>query len=388
MLFLSPGAAPPAPRLCLVAGAPSGPALRAAVEETLGAPLLDAYGSTETCGMIAVNRPEGPRVDGSCGPPVPGVEVRVVDPGSGADVPDGEEGEVWVRSPGLMTGYHGRPEATAAALRDGWYRTGDLGRRVEHGHLRLTGRVSELIIRGGENIHPTEIEQALLRCPGVSDAVVVGEPHHVLGEVPVAFVVPGPDGMDPRRVLAACRDLLADYKVPARIREITAVPRTASGKIARHELNTPAGAGSRTGGTGPTAPHEAASPTTGTTITAPHEAIATTAGTTPSAPHEAAVGAISTTLRERLLSLSREDRQRALRETVLAETAEVCRLAPDEPPGPDSPFADLGMTSVGAVELVDRLAALTGLDLPSTLVFDHPTPEAVARYLRVVLLEA
>ncbi|MER6711272.1 SDR family NAD(P)-dependent oxidoreductase [Streptomyces sp. NPDC000877] len=369
----SPGAAPPAPRLCLVAGAPSGPALRAAVEETLGAPLLDAYGSTETCGMIAVNRPEEPRVDGSCGPPVPGVEVRVVDPGSGADVPDGEEGEVWVRSPGLMTGYHGRPEATAAALRDGWYRTGDLGRRVEHGHLRLTGRVSELIIRGGENIHPTEIEQALLRCPGVSDAVVVGEPHDVLGEVPVAFVVPGPDGMDPRRVLAACRDLLADYKVPARIREITAVPRTASGKIARHELNTPAGAASRTGGTGPTAPHEAASPT---------------AGTTPAAAHEATAGSMSTTLRERLLSLSRDDRQRALRETVLAETAEVCRLAPDEPPGPDSPFADLGMTSVGAVELVDRLAALTGLDLPSTLVFDHPTPEAVARYLRVVLLEA
>ncbi|MEU0584609.1 SDR family NAD(P)-dependent oxidoreductase [Streptomyces sp. NPDC006132] len=381
----SPGAAPPAPRLCLVAGAPSGPALRTAVEETLGAPLLDAYGSTETCGMIAVNRPEGPRVDGSCGPPVPGVEVRVVAPGSGTDVPDGEEGEVWVRSPGLMTGYHGQPEATAAALRDGWYRTGDLGRRVEHGHLRLTGRVSELIIRGGENIHPTEIEQALLRCPGVSDAVVVGEPHDVLGEVPVAFVVPGPDGMDPRRVLAACRDLLADYKVPARIREITAVPRTASGKIARHELNAPARTASRTGGTGSTAPHETASPTTGTTITAPHEAAV---GAVSTAPPEAAVGAISTTLRERLLSLSRDDRQRALRETVLAETAEVCRLAPDEPPGPDSPFADLGMTSVGAVELVDRLAALTGLDLPSTLVFDHPTPEAVARYLRVALLEA
>ncbi|KDN75907.1 DNA-binding protein [Streptomyces olindensis] len=342
----SAGAAPPALRLCLVAGAPSGPALRAAVEEAVGAPLLDAYGSTETCGMIAANRPEGPRVDGSCGPPVPGVDVRVVDPGSGADVPDGEEGELWVRSPGLMTGYHEQPEATAAALRDGWYRTGDLGRRVEHGHLMLTGRVSELIIRGGENIHPTEIEQALLRCPGVSDAVVVGEPHDVLGEVPVAFVVPGPDGMDAGRVLAACRALLADYKVPAAIREIAAVPRTASGKTARHELKVPPPAVSSAAGTAPTA------------------------------------------LRERLLPLSRDDRQRALRETVLAETAEVCRLAPDEPPGPDSPFADLGMTSVGAVELVDRLAALTGLSLPSTLVFDHPTPEAVARYLRVALLEA
>ncbi|MDG9706645.1 type I polyketide synthase [Streptomyces sp. DH10] len=334
--------APPALRMCVVAGAPSGPALRAAVEETLGAPLLDAYGSTETCGMIAVNRPEGPRVDGSCGPPVPGMEVRLVDPGSGEDVPDGAEGEVWVRGPSLMTGYHERPEATAAALRDGWYRTGDLGRRVEHGHLRLTGRVSELIIRGGENIHPTEIEQVLAQCPGVSEAVVVGVPHDVLGEVPVAFVVPGPDGIDARQVLAECRTRLADYKVPAEIREIAAVPRTASGKIARHELAAPA----------------------------------------PAAADDA-----GTTLSERLLPLSRDDQERALRETVLTETAEVCRRTPGDLPGADSPFVDLGMTSVGVVELVDRLTALTGVSLPSTLVFDHPTPAEVARYLRTVLFE-
>ncbi|MGI5373366.1 type I polyketide synthase [Streptomyces sp. CA-251387] len=339
----SAGEAPRALRMCVVAGAPSGPALHAAVEDTLGAPLLDAYGSTETCGMIAVNRPEGPRVDGSCGPPVPGVDVRVVDPGSGEDVLDGAEGEVWVRGPGLMTGYHEQPEATAAALRDGWYRTGDLGRRVEHGHLRLTGRVSELIIRGGENIHPTEIEQVLSQCPGVSDAVVVGVPHDVLGEVPVGFVVPGPDGIDARRVLAECRARLADYKVPAEIREIAAVPRTASGKIARHELVVPA----------------------------------------PAAPVAVEAG-----LSERLRALSLDERERALRETVLIETAEVCRRAPCDLPDADSPFADLGMTSVGAVELVDRLGALTRLSLPTTLVFDHPTPAEVARYLRAALFEA
>ncbi|MFH8492723.1 SDR family NAD(P)-dependent oxidoreductase [Streptomyces coeruleorubidus] len=341
-LLDSDGETAPALRMCVVAGAPSGPALRAAVEETLGAPLLDAYGSTETCGMIAVNRPEGPRVDGSCGPPVPGMDVRVVDPGSGEDVPDGAEGEVWVRGPSLMTGYHEQPEATAAALRDGWYRTGDLARRVEHGHLRLTGRVSELIIRGGENIHPTEIEQVLAQCPGVSEAVVVGVPHDVLGEVPVAFVVPGPDGIDARQVLAECRTRLADYKVPTEIREIAAVPRTASGKIARHELVAPA---------------------------------------------PVAADAAGTTLRERLLPLSRDDQERALRETVLSETAEICRHTPGDLPGADSPFVDLGMTSVGVVELVDRLAALTGLSLPSTLVFDHPTPAEVARYLRTALFE-
>lgn len=338
----SAGEAPQALRLCVVAGAPSGPALRTAVEETLGAPLLDAYGSTETCGMIAVNRPEGPRIDGSCGPPVPGMAVRVVDPVSGEDVPDGAEGEVWVRGPSLMTGYHEQPEATAAALRDGWYRTGDLGRRVEHGHLALTGRVSELIIRGGENIHPTEIEQALLRCPDVSDAVVVGMPHDVLGEVPVAFVVPGPDGVDARRALAECRSRLADYKVPVEIHEIAAVPRTASGKIARHALVVPA----------------------------------------PAAP-----AAVGSALRRRLLALPPDERERALCETVLIETAEVCPCTPGHLPDADGPFADLGMTSVGAVELVDRLGGLTGLSLPSTLVFDHPTPAEVARYLRGALFE-
>jgi acyl transferase domain-containing protein/acyl-CoA synthetase (AMP-forming)/AMP-acid ligase II/acyl carrier protein len=335
-------------RTCVVAGAPSAPSLRRAVEDLLGAPLLDAYGSTETCGMIAVNRPDGPRVDGSCGPPVPGMDVRLVDPGSGNDVADGDEGEIWARGPSLMTGYHHQAEATAAALRDGWYRTGDLGRRGAHGHLTLTGRVSELIIRGGENIHPTEIEQALLHCPGVRDAVVVGRPHDVLGEVPVAYVVPGPDGFDPRQVLDACRGRLAAYKLPVEIREIAAVPRTASGKIARHavlpDLARPA----------PEA--RPASPT-------------------------AADGAV----RRRLLALPPEGRERALREAVLAETAAVCGDGPYERLDPDRPFTDLGLTSAGAVTLIDRLGEATGLRLPSTLIFDHPTPVALTRHVHDIL---
>ncbi|MFI7400644.1 type I polyketide synthase [Streptomyces sp. NPDC049541] len=339
-----PSPAPPGLRTCIVAGAPSAPALRRAVEDLLGAPLLDAYGSTETCGMIAVNRPDGPRVDGSCGPPVPGMEVRVVDPGSGNDVADGDEGELWVRGPSLMSGYHNRPEETEAALRDGWYRTGDLGRRVAHGHLTLTGRVSELIIRGGENIHPTEIEQALLRCPGVRDAVVVGVPHDVLGEVPVAYVVPGPEGFEPRQVLEACRSRLAAYKLPVEIREIAAVPRTASGKIARHAVVTGA-----------------------------------------ARPAPSSLTAATGALRQRLLSLPPEGRERALREAVLAETAAVCDGGLYERLDADGPFTDLGLTSVGAVTLVDRLGEATGLRLPSTLVFDHPTPAALARHLHHIL---
>src|SRR6185369_9278887 len=99
----------PSLRMCVVGGAITTAALRRAFDETFGVPLLDAYGSTETCGSIAINRPTGPRVDGSCGPPVPGVEVRLVDPERGADVPAGAEGEVWVRGPSVMLGYHNQP---------------------------------------------------------------------------------------------------------------------------------------------------------------------------------------------------------------------------------------------------------------------------------------
>nr|WP_306943211.1 type I polyketide synthase [Streptomyces phaeochromogenes] len=352
-------------RHCVVAGAPSPPSLARAVEEVLGARLLDAYGSTETCGMIALNRPDGPRVDGSCGPPAPGMDVRLVDPRSGHDVADGDEGEVWVRGPGLMTGYHNQPEATAAALKDGWYRTGDLARRVEHGHLALTGRVSELIITGGENIHPTEIEQALLSCPGVADAVVVGAPHDLLGEVPVAFVVPGPGGLDPQRVLRTCRTLLSDHKVPAEIHEIAAVPRTASGKIARRAVVP---------GLARPAPDLRFQP----------ETPGAPAALTAEVPEKSGMLSASA-LRERLAPLAPEERERVLRETVLSVTAEVRGEQPYERRDAERPFIELGLTSLGAVTLIERLGAATGLRLPATLVYDHPTPADVARHLRTAL---
>ncbi|MEV5769344.1 AMP-binding protein, partial [Micromonospora sp. NPDC052213] len=226
----------PALRVCLVGGAITTGALRRAFHEVFDAPLLDAYGSTETCGSIAVTRPDRPRVEGSCGQPVDGVEVRLVSPETGLDVPTGNEGEVWVRGPSVMLGYHGLPEVTAAALRDGWYRTGDLARFDAGGNLFVTGRHRELIIRGGEKIHPGEVEDALRAVPGVADVAVTGRPHDVLGEVPVAFVVPGPEGFDPRAAYAACRERLAYHKVPEELYEIAAVPRTASGKVTRRLL--------------------------------------------------------------------------------------------------------------------------------------------------------
>ncbi|MFI6670332.1 beta-ketoacyl synthase N-terminal-like domain-containing protein, partial [Streptomyces sp. NPDC050481] len=223
-------------RVCLVGGAVTTASLHTAFEQAYGAALLDAYGSTETCGSIAMSRPSGPHVEGSCGLPVPGVEVRLVDANTGVDVAAGEDGEVWVNGPNVMAGYHNDPEATEEALRDGWYRTGDLARRDEAGHLTVTGRLKELVIRGGENIHPGEIEEVLRQVTGVADAAVVARPHDVLGEVPVAFLVPGPEGLDPELVYAACRERLAYHKVPEELYETGLIPRTPSGKIVRHRL--------------------------------------------------------------------------------------------------------------------------------------------------------
>ncbi|WP_211834581.1 type I polyketide synthase [Streptomyces asiaticus] len=232
----APGSTTPDLRVGLVGGAVTTAALRRSVEDVFGAPLIDAYGSTETSGSIAINWPTGPRVEGSCGLPVPGLALRVVDHRTGLDVPDGTEGEVWVRGPNIMAGYHNQPEATAEALRDGWFHTGDLARRDRDGYLTVTGRLKELIIRAGENIHPVEVEDVLRMAPGVADAAVVGKPHDVFGEVPVAFVVPAPGGFDPAQALALCRERLSYFKVPEELYEIERIPRTATGKVTRHRL--------------------------------------------------------------------------------------------------------------------------------------------------------
>ncbi|WP_370461530.1 type I polyketide synthase [Micromonospora sp. Llam0] len=226
----------PGLRMALVGGAVTGPELRRAFEQSFGVPLVDAYGSTETCGAITMNPPGSAGPDGSCGRPVPGVDVRIVDPATGEDVDTGAEGEVWVRGPSVMAGYHNDPEATAAALRDGWFRTGDLARSDAAGYVTVCGRIKDLIIRGGENIHPEAIEPVLRDAGGVADAGVSGIPHDVLGEVPVAYVRPGPGGLDLGALLGHCRSELAPAELPEEIREVRAIPRTASGKISRRRL--------------------------------------------------------------------------------------------------------------------------------------------------------
>ncbi|MGW5747965.1 SDR family NAD(P)-dependent oxidoreductase, partial [Amycolatopsis sp. NPDC003861] len=224
----------PGVRAGLVGGAVLPAGLRRSFEDVFGVPLVDAYGSTESCGAIAVNwRGAGPA--GSCGLPVPGLAVRLVGE-TGSDVPVGAEGEVWLRGPNVMLGYWNQPAATAEVLVDGWLRTGDLARADVSGFLTVTGRVKELIVRGGENVHPGEIEEVVRGVPGVADVAAAGRPHEVLGEVPVVYVVPGADDFDPAEVLRVCRERLAFFKVPVAVYGIDAVPRTASGKVKRHAL--------------------------------------------------------------------------------------------------------------------------------------------------------
>ncbi|MER6796091.1 AMP-binding protein, partial [Amycolatopsis mediterranei] len=345
------GFSAPSLRIGLAGGAVLGAGLRSEFEETFGVPLIDAYGSTETCGAITMNPPDGARVEGSCGLAVPGVDVRVVDPDTGLDVPAGEEGEVWVSGPNVMLGYHNSPEATAAAMRDGWFRTGDLARRDDAGYFTICGRIKELIIRGGANIHPGEVEAVLRTVDGVADAAVGGVPHDTLGEVPVAYVIPGPTGFDPAALIEKCREQLSAYKVPDRILEVAHIPRTASGKI-RRGLLTDEPAQLRYAAT----EHEEQS--------------------------RHADESVAAALRARLSGLDERAQCELLEDLVRTQAADVLGQ-----PVPDGrAFRDLGFTSLAIVELRNRLTEHTGLWLPASAVFDHPTPAALAARVRAELL--
>jgi acyl-CoA synthetase (AMP-forming)/AMP-acid ligase II len=224
-------------RLCVSAGAIMPATLNREFEARFGVPLLDGYGITETSTMVTMNWPTGGRVLGSCGLPVPGLSVRIVDPASGRDVERGAEGELIVRGPNLMSGYHNKPQETAAALRDGWYRTGDLARSDPNGFLTITGRLKELIIRGGQNIAPAEIEEAANLFEAVADCAVIGLPHEHLGEVPVLFVaVKAGHELDIESLVSHCRSCLSSYKVPEAVHIVADIPRTGSGKIMRFKL--------------------------------------------------------------------------------------------------------------------------------------------------------
>ncbi|KAJ6028384.1 polyketide synthase type 1 [Penicillium herquei] len=334
------------PRACIAAGAATPTGLSAEVESLFGVPLSCQYGSTE-CGLIATDSgvPRGIYPETSCGSPPQGVDIQIRTLGLNgqllAEAADGAEGEICVRSPSFMLGYND-DSLSSSTIEDGWYRTGDLGRQegipgTGRRILMVTGRIKELIIRGGENIHPLEVENALRGSPGVVDVVVAGVPHEMLGEVPVAFLeAESNTNFDMTKLLKQCRAVLPDYKVPVKFYDIDAIPRTASGKPKRL----------------------------------------------------AALDLLRDGSTCRLIAppvLTRD----SIRSLVLTECTAVCGSGVGlEQLDPDESFIRLGLNSMKSLVLRDRLASLTGMDLPITFVFDHPTPAAVSQYLKEKLFKA
>jgi malonyl-CoA/methylmalonyl-CoA synthetase len=223
-------------RLFVSGSAPLLAETHAAFEERTGHRILERYGMTET-NMIASNPYDGERRAGTVGLPLPGVEVVVAD-GGGAPLPAGETGIVEVRGPNVFAGYWRMPEKTAAELRDtGFFVTGDMGRFDEDGYLTIVGREKDLIISGGYNVYPKEVESVLDEQPGVAESAVVGVPHPDFGETPVALLVPEPGAApDLAAVEAELRGRLARYKHPRRLIAVEELPRNAMGKVQKNEL--------------------------------------------------------------------------------------------------------------------------------------------------------
>lgn len=227
---------PQAPPLKFVrsCSAPLNTATQRALERTFGAPLLSAYGMTESSHQ-ATSEPlpqRGELRQGSVGRPT-GVEVRVVDHG-GRPRPAGVEGEVWVQGPTVARGYLADGEESARTFVDGWLRTGDLGTLDGDGYLSLTGRIKNLINRGGEKISPEHVEDILAGCPGVAEAAVFAVPDAVYGQrVGAAVVVREADGAGREEILRYCRDRLAPFEVPDRLEVVAALPYTAKGGLDR-----------------------------------------------------------------------------------------------------------------------------------------------------------
>jgi fatty-acyl-CoA synthase len=202
-----------------------------------GVPVTQVYGMTES-GPTAIALPiaEARRKPDSCGKPVPYCLARVVDPGR-RDVPRGERGEIWLRGPNLTAGYWRNPEATAEAYTDGWFHTGDVGHQDAEGFFYIDDRKKDVVISGGENVYPAELESVLADCPAIAEAAVVGRPDPRWGEVPVACVVPRPGARLTREdVLGLFRDRLARYKHPRDVVFLDVLPRTVMGKVQKFEL--------------------------------------------------------------------------------------------------------------------------------------------------------
>ena len=228
-------------RTCISGGSAMPVEVMKSFEETFGCIVLEGYGLSETSPVASFNRPDLERKPGSIGVPVRGVEMKLVDD-QGEDTPPGEVGEIAIRGENIMRGYWGRPDATAEAIPHGWFLSGDMARQDEDGYYFIVDRKKDLIIRGGFNVYPREVEEALYEHPAVAEAAVVGVPHPELGEEIGAAVAlkPGQEATE-EELQDFAKERLAAYKYPRHLWIVQELPKGPTGKILRREVSAPAG---------------------------------------------------------------------------------------------------------------------------------------------------
>ncbi|RGD56912.1 long-chain fatty acid--CoA ligase [Kitasatospora xanthocidica] len=234
-------------RVCLGGGAPMPPEVLRGFETDFDCVVLEGYGLSESSPLACANRSDRARTAGTIGIPVEGVRMRIVDE-SGREVPDGTVGEVVIRGHNVMKGYWGRPDTTARTVRDGWLHTGDLGTRDERGDFRIVDRRKDVIIRGGFNVYPREVEDVLYEHPAVAEATVIGVPHPTHGqEVAAAVVLREGAAATPEEIRGFVRERVAPYKYPRLVWTVDALPKGPTGKILKREVVVPAAEPGRPG---------------------------------------------------------------------------------------------------------------------------------------------
>jgi long-chain acyl-CoA synthetase len=227
-------------RMCISGGAALPVEVLRGFEEAFDVPVLEGYGLSETSPVASFNQLDRVRKPGSIGTPIRDVQMRVVT-SDDDDVPEGEVGEIVIRGPNVMKGYWQRPEATAEALRDGWFHTGDLARVDEDGYFYIVDRKKDMIIRGGYNVYPREIEEVLYEHPAVAEAAVIGLPHPSLGEEVAAAVALKPGAtVTPEELRDYVKSQVAAYKYPRHVWIVDALPKGATGKIQKRDIVIPA----------------------------------------------------------------------------------------------------------------------------------------------------
>jgi long-chain acyl-CoA synthetase len=235
-------------RLCMSGGSAMPVEIMRGFEEAFGCKVLEGYGLSETSPVASFNHPDRDRKPGSIGTPIEGVEMKVVDE-DGKDVDQGEVGEIVIKGHNVMKGYYKRDEATAESIKDGWFSSGDMAKIDEDGYFFIVDRKKDMIIRGGYNVYPREVEEVLYEHPAIAEAAVVGVPDDSMGEeVGAAVVLKEGEELDEGELRDFVKEQVANYKYPRRIWFLDELPKGPTGKILKREIEVPEKAATADGG--------------------------------------------------------------------------------------------------------------------------------------------